>query len=95
MAIDSGVVVFSGEATGALAKLAYSETFKGCTARGVAGGASALRLELYSDLLLALKTGSADEGSVCRRDVMLTYFCDSMTFMLTRTFWYHDDCKYA
>ena len=59
VAIDSGVVVFSGEATLALARLAYSETFKGCTARGVAEGASALRLELYSDLLLALKTGAA------------------------------------
>ncbi|CAN0144795.1 unnamed protein product, partial [Hapterophycus canaliculatus] len=58
VAIDSGVVVFSGAATGALATLAYSETFKGCTARGVAEGASALRLELYSDLLLALKTGA-------------------------------------
>lgn len=59
VAIDSGVVVFSGAATAALTTLAYSETFKGCTARGVAEGATALRLELYSDLLLALKTGSA------------------------------------
>eukprot|EP00903_Cladosiphon_okamuranus_P018207 g16748.t1 len=63
VAIDSGVVVFSGEATSALARLAYSDTFKGCTARGVAEGASALRLELYSDLLLALKTGAAAGGS--------------------------------
>ncbi|CAN0559410.1 unnamed protein product, partial [Ectocarpus sp. 12 AP-2014] len=54
VAIDSGVVVFSGAATRALTSLALSETFKGCTSRGVAGGASALRLELYSDLLLAL-----------------------------------------
>lgn len=62
------MVVFSGEATSALARLAYSETFKGCTARGVADGASALRLELYSDLLLALKTGAAggSEGGVAR-----------------------------
>ncbi|CAM9823165.1 unnamed protein product, partial [Ectocarpus sp. 13 AM-2016] len=57
VAIDSGVVVFSGAATQALTSLAHSETFKGCTSRGVAGGASALRLELYSDLLLALRTG--------------------------------------
>lgn len=60
-------MVFSGEATLALAQLAYSETFKGCTARGVAEGASALRLELYSDLLLALKTGAPGgdaEGAV-------------------------------
>lgn len=64
VAIDSGVVVFSGEATSALSRLAYSETFKGCTARGVAEGASALRLELYSDLLLALKTGAA-AGVLC------------------------------
>lgn len=63
VAIDSGVVVFSGAATSALAGLAYSETFKGCTARGVAKGASALRLELYSDLLLALKTGGAAEDT--------------------------------
>lgn len=67
VAVDSGVVVFSGEATSALAKLAYSETLKGCTARGVAEGASPLRLELYSDLLLALETGAGDsgEGAVC------------------------------
>ena len=68
VAIDSGVVVFSGPATVALRSLACSDTFKGCTARGVAGGAAALRLELYSDLLLALKTGSAQEhhgGHVC------------------------------
>lgn len=67
VAIDSGVVVFSGEATSALARLAYSETFKGCTARGVAEGVSALRLELYSDLLLALKTGAeeSEEGVAC------------------------------
>lgn len=61
VAIDSGVVVFAGAATWALARLAYSETFKGCTARGVAQGACALRLELYSDLLLALKTGAPGE----------------------------------
>ncbi|CAB1121170.1 FK/GFPP [Ectocarpus sp. CCAP 1310/34] len=59
VAIDSGVVVFSGAATWALTSLALSETFKGCTSRGVAGGASALRLELYSDILLALRTGGA------------------------------------
>lgn len=59
VAIDSGVVVFSGAATQALTSLAHSETFKGCTSQGVAGGASALRLELYSDLLLALRTGGA------------------------------------
>ncbi|CAN0345900.1 unnamed protein product, partial [Ectocarpus sp. 12 AP-2014] len=59
VAIDSGVVVFSGAATRALTSLAHSEAFKGCTSRGVAGGASALRLELYSDLLLALRTGGA------------------------------------
>lgn len=72
VAIDSGVVVFSGEATSALAGLAYSETFEGCTARGVAKGAPALRLELYSDLLLALKTGAggateSEEGTYTRR----------------------------
>ncbi|CAN0024648.1 unnamed protein product, partial [Ectocarpus fasciculatus] len=59
VAIDSGVVVFSGAAAQALTSLAHSEAFKGCTSRGVAGGASALRLELYSDLLLALRTGGA------------------------------------
>lgn len=67
VAVDSGVVVFSGQATAALARLAVSDTFRGCTARGVAAGASALRLELYSDLLLALKTGSGEDGGACCR----------------------------
>lgn len=69
VAVDSGVVVFSGQATAALARLAVSETFRGCTARGVAEGAPALRLELYSDLLLALKTGSGENGGACCRMV--------------------------
>lgn len=69
VAIDSGVVVFSGEATVALAGLAASDAFKGCTANGVAEGIPALRLELYSDLLLALRTGSSggDEGDDTKR----------------------------
>lgn len=62
MAIDTGVVVFSGTATAALVRLATSEAFKGCTARGVADGATALRLELYSDLLLALRTEESAGG---------------------------------
>lgn len=74
VAIDSGVVVFSGAATVALRGLAVSDTFKGCTARGVAGGAAALRLELYSDLLLALKTGSAQEDDGAHVFFPLKYF---------------------
>lgn len=74
VAIDSGVVVFSAAATAALAGLAYSEMFRGCTARGVAGGAAALRLELYSDLLLALKTGATSEGASCVRTCWPLFF---------------------
>lgn len=63
VAIDTGVVVFSGKATAALVRMASSEPFKGCTSRGVEEGAAALRLELYSDLLLALRTdATGDEG---------------------------------
>lgn len=65
VAIDTGVVLFTGKARDALVKLASSDTFKGCTSRGVEDGAAALRLELYLDLLLALKTDAgADPGTV-------------------------------
>lgn len=75
VAIDSGVVVFSGPATIALRGLAFSDAFKGCTARGVAAGAAALRLELYSDLLLALKTGSAEQDDGAERIMLRRRIC--------------------
>lgn len=65
VAVDSGVVVFRGRVTEALAKLAGSEALRGCTSRGVADGVEALRLELYSDLLFALqKTDGHPQGEV-------------------------------
>lgn len=58
------MVAFKGRVTEAIAKLARSEAFRGCTTRGVAAGVKALRLELYSDLLLALETDFRDEKGV-------------------------------
>lgn len=74
VAIDTGVVVFSGAATAALVRMASSEPFKGCTSRGVEEGATALRLELYSDLLLALRTdATGDEGTVLHSKAIVLF----------------------
>ena len=55
--IDSGVVYFSPSATGTLLALAEAAPLDCCTYRGVDMGRSALRIELYSDMMMALDGG--------------------------------------
>eukprot|EP00953_Heterococcus_sp_UTEX-ZZ885_P028127 15012-Heterococcus_DN1.PRE.2 len=70
VAIDTGVVVFSGAAATALQQLACSPAFAGCCSSAIdaqtsqAAAAQPLRLELYADIMLALRTGTANSSSI-------------------------------
>jgi fucokinase len=70
VAVDTGVVVFSSAAATALQQLACSPTFAGCCSSSThaealqpAAAAQPLRLELYADIMLALRTGAATGSS--------------------------------
>jgi fucokinase len=69
VAVDTGVVVFSGAAVTALQQLACSPTFAGCCSSAIdaqktqAASVQPLRLELYADIMLALRTGTANSSS--------------------------------
>ncbi|CAM9708713.1 unnamed protein product [Chrysoparadoxa australica] len=58
--IDTGIVVFGPLAASKLLKLAQSCSFNGCCSHGAIEGIPPLRLELYSDLLLACRMGHGD-----------------------------------
>jgi hypothetical protein len=53
--VDTGVVYLSPGPTEALWQLLEQEPFTACTLRGVSAGQPPLRLELYSDMMCALK----------------------------------------
>ena len=65
--VDSGVVAFDGAASAALRALAAAPPLDGATATGAARGAPSIRVELYSDILLAVGAVSGLE-----RDAYLT-----------------------
>ena len=55
--IDSGVIFFSGEATSILLDLAHTDPLDSCTYQGLDCGRPALRVELYSDIMMAMGGG--------------------------------------
>jgi fucokinase len=71
VAVDTGVVVFSDAAATALQQLACSPAFAGCCSSSMhteesqtaAAAVQPLRLELYADVMLALRTGTAHSSS--------------------------------
>ncbi|CAM9220965.1 unnamed protein product [Discosporangium mesarthrocarpum] len=68
VAVDTGVVLFEGEAASTLVQLAKSPLLRGCTTRGATEGVPPLRLELYSDIMLALNTGTMQVPATEARD---------------------------
>ncbi|CAM9336812.1 unnamed protein product, partial [Choristocarpus tenellus] len=72
VAVDTGVVIFEGDVVSTLLSLARAPMINGCTTRGIAKGTTPLRLELYSDIMLALTTTTAFNSALdAPRDVYL------------------------
>jgi hypothetical protein len=76
--IDSGVIYFSPPATSILLELATTHPFECCTYQGLDCNRRALRVELYSDIMMAMGGGlglsraeySAIASSEARADVL-------------------------